>query len=254
MARQATLFMRIHKTAGEAVAKQVCDRLPQETVCPEMFEWKIRNLAPTELGRFSFFQGHISPPALFAVFASLRVFTMLRAPKERLLSCFFYWKEGSKHARGEFFDAIAPMSLLEFLRSENLIIRRVTWNVQARLLAGGQFGAVDTQRQAVFGPWLAESDLAGEAVRGLDRFVFVGTAESYEMSLRKIYALMELGEPPRSERINVTSTKPANCDDLLGIPEIADALSRLTEADQIVYDAACLRLDRDSPDASCERT
>jgi hypothetical protein len=254
MARQVTLFMRIHKTAGEALAKQICDRLPEETVCPEVFEWKVRNLAPAELRRFSFFQGHISPSALSAVFAPLRVFTMLRAPRERLLSCFFYWKEGSKHARGEFFEAIAPMSLLEFLRSENPIIRRVTWNAQARLLAGGQFGAVDPQRQAVFGPWLAESDLAGEAVRALDRFVFVGTAQSYEMSLREIYALMELGEPPPPERINVTATKPANCDDLLGIPEIADALSRLTEADQIVYDAVCLRLDRVLRDASSART
>jgi hypothetical protein len=244
MAFQPTLFMRIHKTAGEALAKQICDHLPADTICPEEFEWKVRNLPSTRLQQFSFFQGHISPPALSAVFLPLRVFTMLRAPRERLLSCYFYWKEGSKHARGEFFDAIATLSLLEFLCSENPVIRRVTWNVQARLLAGGQFGGIDQQRQAVFGPWLSELDLAAEAVRALDRFAFVGTTERYEISLRKAYEVLELGEPPRPEWINVRSSRVPSYPELLAILEISDALSRLTEADRVVYDEACRRLDR----------
>lgn len=243
MPRQPTLFMRIHKTASEALAKQICDRLPAGSVCPEQFEWRIRNLPLAELRQFGFFQGHISPSSLSAAFRPLRVFTMLRSPRERLLSCFFYWREGSKYARNEFFDAIAPLSLLEFLRSEEPIIRRVTWNVQARLLAGGQFGGVDHLRQNVFGPWLAERDLAAEAARAMDRFAFVGVAERYEISLGTAYALLDLGEPPPPERINVTSAKPVSYDALLETPEIADALSQLTEADQVVYDVACRRLD-----------
>lgn len=244
-ARQPTLFMRIHKTAGEALAKQVRDRLPQDTVCPEQFEWQVRDLPPEGLRRFSFFQGHISPSALSGAFASLRVFTVLRSPGERLLSCFYYWKEGSKHTKSQFFDAIAKLSLLEFLKSDNPIIHRATWNVQARLLAGGQFGGVDHQRQGVFGPWMAECSLADEALRALDRFVFVGVAENYELSLSKVYTLMELGEPPRPEWRNVTSPKPVTYRELAAVPEIADALARLVEADQIVYDAVSRRLNGD---------
>lgn len=243
MARPPTLFMRIHKTAGEALAKQICDRLPAETVCPAQFEWQLRNLPAAQLREFSFFHGHISPATLSAVFTPLRVFTMLRAPRERLLSCYYYWKAGSANARTEFFDAIAGLSLLGFLCSEEPVIRRVTWNVQARLLAGGQFGGADQQRQNVFGPWLAASDLAAEAVRALQRFAFVEVAEKYEASLREAYALLDLGEPPAPERVNVTSARPASYEELLAIPEIADAVSRLTEADQVVYDAACSRLD-----------
>jgi hypothetical protein len=254
MADQPTLFMRIHKTAGESLAKQICDRLSPDTVCPEEFEWRVRNLPLTELRQFSFFQGHISPSTLSAAFIPLRVITMLRAPRERLISCFFYWKEGSKHARSEFFDAIAGLSLVEFLRSEDLIIRRATWNVQARLLAGGQFGGVDWQRQNVFGPWLGGSDLATEAVCALDRFAFVGICERYEASLRGVYALLELGEPPLPERLNVTSSRRPGYDELLAIPEIADSLARLTEADQIVYDEACRRLDRDTSGVNSERS
>jgi hypothetical protein len=238
-----TLFMRIHKTASEALAKQVCDRLPANTICPAEFEWQVRELPAAELRRFRFFQGHITPSSLSATFFPLRVFTMLRAPKERILSCFFYWKEGSKYAKTEFFDEISQLSLAEFLRSENPLIRRATWNVQARLLAGGQFGGADPLRQNVFGPWLPEADLAVEAVRALERFAFVGVAERYETSLHRAYALFELGEPPPSERLNVTSVKPASYHELLVTPEIADALSGLTRADQIVYDAACRRLD-----------
>ena len=251
---QPTLFMRIHKTAGEALAKQVCDRLPANTICPAEFEWQVRNLPLADLHQFSFFQGHISPSSLSAVFDPLRVFTMLRAPRERLLSCFFYWKEGSKSARTEFFDAIAKLSLAEFLRSEDPIIRRATWNVQARLLAGGQFGGVDQLRQNVFGPWLDESNLAAEAVRALDRFAFVGVAERYEVSLHRAYALLELGEPPPPERFNVTSAKPARYKELLATPEISDALSRLIGADQIVYDAVCRRLYGEASHASVRRS
>jgi hypothetical protein len=246
--------MRIHKTAGEALAKQVRDRLPADAACPEEFEWRVRNLPPAELRRFSFFQGHISPASLAAVFQSLRVFTMLRTPRERLLSCFFYWKEGAKHAKGEFFEAIAPLSLLDFLRSDNPVIRRVTWNVQARLLAGGQFGGVDHQRQGVFGPWLAEPELAVEAVRALDRFAFVGTAETYAFSLRAVYTLLELGDPPPPERLNVTSTRPSSYKELLETSEIAGALAPLTGADQIVYDAVCQRLGRGTSASGTRRS
>lgn len=254
MARQPTLFMRIHKTASEALAKQVSERLPPDTVCPEQFEWMVRHLSLDEIRRFSFFQGHITPPTLAATFPDLRVFTMLRAPKERLLSCFFFWNPGAPHYKNEFFNVLAGMTLLEFLRSENPVIRRVTWNVQARLLAGGQFGGVNPLRQAVFGPWLPEADLAASAVHALDRFAFVGTAERYELSLRKVYALMELGDPPRPERFNVTQAKPESYDELLATPEIDDALSRLTEVDQIVYDAVCRKLSADASGPGASRS
>ena len=112
------------------------------------------------------------------------------------------------------------------------------------MIAGGQFGGADPLRQSVFGPWLGEKDLAAEAVRALDRFAFVGLAEAYEVSLRRAYTLLDLGEPPPPERINVTQAKPDNYQALLAQSEIADALSRLVGADQIVYDAARRRLIR----------
>ena len=227
MARQPTLFMQIHKTAGEAMAKQVIARLPAESVCPMAFEWEVRRLPLTELRGFSFFQGHISPSALTGACPDLRVFTMMRAPKERLLSCYYYWKEGSKHARTEFFDTIGSMSR-GILRCRRPIIRRATWNVQARLIAGGQFGGVDQQRQNVFGPWLTEPELVSEAVRALDRFAFVGTVEQYGLSLRAVYGLLILGEPPPPERFNITLARTDSYDVLLADPDIDDAVTRLT--------------------------
>jgi len=247
MVRRPTLFMRIHKTAGEAMAKQIRERLPEGSVCPVEFEWQARQLTSAEVRRFDFFQGHISPAALTPACSELQVFTMLRAPMERVLSCYYYWKEGSKYARTEFFDTIARLSLLEFLRSDDPIIRRSTWNVQARLIAGGQFGGVDEQRQNVFGPWLPEPDLAAEAVRSLDRFVFIGTAENYALSLRRVFALLELGVPPPPERFNVSTSRPDSYDALLAVPEIADAAARLTWADQVVYDSVRRKLDSPAP-------
>jgi hypothetical protein len=237
-----TLFMRIHKTGGEALAKQIRDRLPEPLVCPLPFEWQIRELSGAVLRQYRFFEGHITPSSLQAVFDTPRVFTVLRAPRERLLSCYFYWKEGSRHARTRFFDTISDMTLSEFLRSDEPIIRRVTWNVQARLLAGGQFGGVDGLRQNVFGPFISERDLAAVALDALERLAFVGITERYEISLRDVYRLLDLGEPPPPEYVNVTASKPASYEPLLAVPEIAEALDELTWADQIVYEAACARL------------
>ena len=239
--------MRIHKTASEALARQICARLPAETVCREQFEWRVRSLPLDELHRFRFFHGHISPSALSALSTPLQVFTMLRAPRERLLSCFYFWKIGTQFIRNEFFDTIARMSLVEFLRSEDPIVRRAIWNVQARLLAGGQFGGSDQHRQNVFGPSLPERELAARAVQALDRFAFVGVAEMYETALHHAFALLGLGATPPPERIHVTFGKPASYDELLATPEIADALAHLTEADQIVYDAACRKLCSQAP-------
>ncbi len=234
--------MRIHKTAGEALATQIRARLPAEMVCPQQFEWEVRNLPRETLRQFAFFQGHISPAALSCAIPSLRVFTMLRAPRQRLLSCYFYWKHGAQRASGEFFQAVAPLSLLEFLRSEQPIVWRATWNVQARLLAGGTFGDVDQHRQNVFGPSLLETELAAAAIGALDRFAFVGTAECYEQALAKAFALLGLGAAPPPVRLNETQPKPDNYDELLANREIADALARLTGADQMLYDAVVARL------------
>jgi hypothetical protein len=235
---QATLFMRIHKTASEALAKQICDRLRPAIMCPDAFEWQIRRRTASELRTFSFFHGHISPTSLSVAFGSLRAFTMLRDPRERLLSCFFFWKGRSLGEQGEFFNRMASLSLLEFLRSREPVVYRATYNVQAKLLAGGQFGATDEQRQNVFGPRIEEDELEAEALRGLDRFAFVGLAERYAISLAHVYALLGLGAPPPPEQLNVTQTRPDSYTDLLADPQIDDALSQLTRVDQVIYETA----------------
>jgi hypothetical protein len=222
--------MRIHKTGSEALAKQIRDRLPPGAVCPHAFEWQIRDLSPEDVGRYRFFQGHITASSLSAAFDDLRVFTMLRDPRERVLSSYFYWKEGAKFASTPFFRAIADMSLIDFLTSNLPLIRRATWNVQARLIAGGQFGGADALRQNVFGPWLSETELIDAANMAIGRFAFIGIAERYEAALRGAYDLLGLGNPPAAERHNITSAKPASY-----------ALDKITRADQAVYEAAARR-------------
>jgi hypothetical protein len=174
MLHQPTLFMRIHKTAGEALAKQIRDRLPAEAFV-EQFEWQVRSLPLTTLRQFSFFQGHISPSALSTTFAPLRVFTILRAPMERLLSCFFYWKQGANSAKANSSRRSRHCHcLISAFGGPDPSTRHVEC---AGPIAGRwQFGGADHQRQNVFGPWL--SSPGGRSLRALPRFAFVGVAES----------------------------------------------------------------------------
>jgi hypothetical protein len=64
------------------------------------------------------------------------------------------------------------------------------------------------------------------------------------------YALLELGDPPPPERINVTPPGHRSFAELLLDPEIAHALASLTMADQVVYEAARQRLGVQSLGAS----
>ncbi len=239
------LFLHIHKTAGTSLKQQLLQSVPVHAVCPYPFEWQVRQLDRATLNRFAFFFGHITPSALPFPSSELTRITMLREPKRRLLSAFAFWKQiAPRNQQIEFFRAIAPLSLLQFLRHESPIIRRATWNVQARLLAGGSFGPSDDLRTNVFGPDIEPGALGDLAQEKLDGFALVGAVERYSESLCLARQLLGLGGSLLPEVHNRSGATDQHYAQIMANSDIAEALHELTDIDCRVHAAALRRLEK----------
>ena len=243
-------FLHIHKTAGTSLKRQLFQNLPADIMCPCDFEWQVRQLDPAELKRFAIFCGHISAAALPFAASELTQITMLREPRVRLLSALAFWKAIAPHnLNNAFFRAVAPLSLLEFLRDDSPIIRRATWNVQARLLAGGHFGPSNDLRTNVYGPDVDADQLVERAEIGLQSFALVGISERYAESLGLARDLLGLPGPRTPEAHNISGRSPEVYLRVMDDPDVAAALNERTEIDSAIYAAALRRLDRQLADA-----
>jgi hypothetical protein len=241
------LFMHIHKTAGTAMSKQLFSHWPGHQICPARFECQVLRIDPVQLSQFTIFFGHITPAALAPVVGPLKYMTILREPRTRLLSAYFFWKDiAARSQNNGFFRRLRDLSLLEFLQSNDPLIWRATWNVQARLIAGGRYGATNDCRTNVFGPQGSPEEISRAAMSGLDRFELVGIAEHYLDTMALAFRLQgDEIQPPAPELHNVGANKPeGGYEPFLADAHIAAALERLTDIDVQIYEAASARLSR----------
>jgi hypothetical protein len=205
----------------------------------------VRQLDYVALSHFGFFFGHISPAALPFLPSDLSCITMLREPRVRLLSAYAFWKYLAPfNPHNEFFRAIASLTLLQFLQDESPVVRRATWNVQARLLAGGHFGTTDDHRTNVFGPEIGADELADLAEEKLDTFTLVGATEHYAGSLKLACELLGLPKPAFPvTRFRSGATRETYAE-MMADAKIMEAIYARTDIDVKVYATALRRLNR----------
>ncbi len=91
----------------------------------------------SDLGSHTLVAGHLSRTTLCATLTPSQVFTVLREPRVRLLSQYFYWRSLGQAERDAYlpwdtFDRAARMTLPEFLTSPSLAA--VTDNLLTRML------------------------------------------------------------------------------------------------------------------------
>ena len=134
---------------------------------------------------------------------------------------------------------LQSMTLLDFVKSEDPVIRRAAWNVQARLLAGADYGMDPATRTQLFGFEEDVETVIGRAMEGFEDFAVIGTVDRFEDSVRAAYRVLDLPGEPRFEYNNRT---PSRFKDQGVTDEVLEYARQMTEADQIVYDAANARL------------
>jgi hypothetical protein len=146
-----TVFLHIAKTAGTTLHRLLCANFEPAEICPERLS--LKHLRPDDLSRFHLFSGHYQWDDVCAVPDPKRVVTVLREPRERILSLYYFWRSHTwEHIDRH--DLIGPRaartrSLLEFLHSPESILREAIDNCFARSLVGrSQFSEVARSRPA----------------------------------------------------------------------------------------------------------
>jgi hypothetical protein len=218
------ILLHIPKTAGTSLREALATQFPEERICPERFD----NLAawPVEkLEQFEFFAGHFSYNTLSRIPGELSIVTMLREPRSRLLSDYYFakshtWDHINRNAPKLALAKRLPLSeYFKYLRREIRVV-----SPMVVMLGAGDL------------------DLAK---RNLENMTAVGLSESADDSLRNItwrFGLKPMLEMPR---LNVTGERvsdpafektPPEREELTD--QTRQLIDAITEKDRILYDHA----------------
>lgn len=135
------LFMHIHKTGGHSLSRFLEQFFAPDEVCPHNTDHAILACSPRMLARYRFFRGHISMHGLSQRVPDFSMVTVLRNPKDRLVSAFHYWQgmvKSNEPNLPSIMRRFPSRTFADILSSPDT--RHCCDNVQARLLAGGHFG------------------------------------------------------------------------------------------------------------------
>ena len=236
-------LLRAHKTAGQSFNLSLRRAFRESEICRNSFSWQYAGAEPGDFERYAYFQGHIGLPTADRIAPGARLVTMLRDPVARLTSSYFYWRSQSKRVKNwrapDVAKRLSAMTLLDYVTSEDPEIRRSAWNVQARLLAGADYGTTPEQRTMLFGCEWDLPELIERALKGMERFSVIGTVDRFNESLALTYDRLGLpGEP----EVVFDNRTPSKYVDQEVTEEILVHAHRLTEADRVVFEAARQRL------------
>ena len=87
------IFLHIPKTAGQSVHAALVAAFGASAVCPARVNEQLVGIPVNELNRYRVFSGHLDWSLLDCVEGPRTVFTVLREPRDRILSFYFYLRE-----------------------------------------------------------------------------------------------------------------------------------------------------------------
>ena len=243
MENQVWHFARVQKTAGDSFRTYLHELFPEDAICPHMFEYQL-NEDPSER-RYKLYTGHISIGALKERVLDSRLILLLRDPQERLISAYHFWKDmGHRPANRDnpFFIRVRELTLLEYLTSDDPLLRASSYNVQARMLAGGRFGESNAGRTGIYGPSMSEEDIVTHAKRTLERAFFVGLQHRLDESASRLMEKMGRPLPAKYYALNKGEARKSASPPTA---EERDVLKAITVLDQAVFDYACELFEND---------
>lgn len=85
-------FLHLHKTAGTSVRSFLERFFRPEEICPAGFRHQFQALSSDQLANYRMFAGHLDWEELDQVEGPSFTFTVLREPRERLLSYYFFMR------------------------------------------------------------------------------------------------------------------------------------------------------------------
>lgn len=124
LAHDRLVFMHIPKSGGTTLHAMLAPLYAAERICPERSD-RLGDWTINEMAAFDLFSGHFDLAACKAIPGTIRLMTLLREPKSRLLSLFRFWKSHRPHPQRDGLDLMLlarDLSAEEFF-SHSTVIR-----------------------------------------------------------------------------------------------------------------------------------
>lgn len=136
----ALVFLHLPKCGGTSLDDMLRPLFREEEICPDRFNTLTRH-DPGSLRPYRYFSGHFDRVNVEHVPGPKRVLTLLREPRERVLSLYRFWRAHREARLGDatdlpFVRAARTLPLLQFLRHSRDGVPEAIDNAMTRNLAG----------------------------------------------------------------------------------------------------------------------
>ena len=117
-------FIHIPKTAGQSIHHWISQNYSKEEICPARTNRQLHDLPLTSLRKYKFFSGHLDWNILKALRPFDYTFSVIRQPKDRIISFYFYMAKEAKRfkSNGDDLPLGLEMALLpidKYFENEN---------------------------------------------------------------------------------------------------------------------------------------
>lgn len=194
-AGERVVFMHIPKCAGSSLSAMLAASFEPHEIFTSRDD-VLPQMKPGEIRKYRYFSGHFSKYGVDAVPGPKRVVTVLREPRERILSLYHFWRSHRAEAverlnlKGP--AAARELSLTEFLKCGRPEVVSSISNSLVRTLLGPN---LLSQSQ---GFRLGNRDYAVDtAILNLQRLSFVAFADTLEQDVKEM--MPQLGLMPASQ-------------------------------------------------------
>jgi hypothetical protein len=188
------VILRPHKTGSTSLAEAIASTFRPEDVCPAVFMFQFKAVPEPRLRNYQLYWPHFTVEQGRRMFPDANFISIVRNPKKRLLSSYFYWRAQVASPNHPMFPhheiayKAAQMPLKEFLSSNDESVLRATDNYLTRFFGGGQFGEDATRRTQIYLPdGMSMTETYERALAAIDKTVaIIAVAEHMTQSLQAI--------------------------------------------------------------------
>ena len=232
-------FVHIPKTGGTSLHKLLTDMFDRSEMHPERLN-RFLDLDPEDLKKYRLFSAHMDARSLKILPEPKYTITLLREPKERILSLYYFWKSHSwetiekNNLRGP--RIAKSLDLLSFLQKRDEAIPINIENAQARAVWGHLF---------IFGidePYVADHHKLNYIIQAANSYDLIGTLENIDKCVRKLYDDFGISDIPEVPRLQVGDIKVSGHANREIVeretitPQIDEQLDLLTVYDRPLYE------------------
>lgn len=194
------VFLHLQKTGGTSLHAGLAAGFAPGAVCPERFD-RLHEWPGAELQRYAYYAGHYNFDALDYIAGPKQVLTVLREPRERIISLYLFWTRHSaawaaRNPGSAPALARACADFTAFLASPEPVLRAAIDNEMTCRLAGWAGIGATPGEYLYRGEAIAPAALLARAEANLRRVAFVGTSEALDALHARIAAARGLPRDP----------------------------------------------------------